>query len=73
MPEVTSPERLVIADWIAGNNDVGLQVHTQTVLSPDRIYLSGVRQDGRGVSNFDYVLRRTENGWRWFMADTAYR
>jgi hypothetical protein len=72
MPEVTSPERLVIADWIAGNNEAGLQVHTQTALAVDRIYLSGVRQDIRGVSNFDSVFRRTESGWKWLMGDNVF-
>lgn len=73
IPEVTTPERLVLADWIAGNQDLGLQVHTETVLALDRIYLSGVRHDGRGVSNFDYVLRRTESGWQWLMGDTGFK
>ena len=72
MPDITTPERLVLADWITGSNDVGLQVHTETVLAPDRVYFSGIRQDGRGVGNFDYVIRHTESGWKWFMADRTF-
>jgi RNA polymerase sigma factor (sigma-70 family) len=68
-PEATTPEEYFAREWeTQSGREAALQIDAAMAIDTDHVYLSGHRQlEGeRGASNFDIVLRRTDDGWKWF-------
>jgi hypothetical protein len=71
VPWATTPERMVIVSWVRNNPETAVSVNTDTAIDDERTYLSGHRQDARGLSNFDLLMTRTTEGWKWLPAENS--
>jgi RNA polymerase sigma factor (sigma-70 family) len=71
VPWATTPERMAFVSWMRNNPETAISVNTDTAINDERTYLSGHRQDARGLSNFDLLMTRTAEGWKWLPAENS--